>query len=193
MATLVNSSTFAKMAGVTTSAIAQAIKRGAVVAIRGNIDIDDPANRKYLEAKERREAAQHRAKHNKRPGRPRKNPTTSLPDAPQEAPAFEGPTPGTKEYFSTLKLKAQTENIQIQMAERLGTLVPREEVRDVLSKLASVLSSQLITMGVRVAVDMAGIFGSTDQKLINQARAFIEDDVAKVIESAKRAIEDEFK
>ena len=86
------------------------------------------------------------------------------------------------------KLKLQTRKLKIEMAERLGQLVPREDVDKTFNKLSSALLSYIHPLSDRLSTTLAGIFESKDQDKINEVKIMIDKEVARSLDAMKKEI-----
>lgn len=88
------------------------------------------------------------------------------------------------------KLRAQTRKIEMEMAEKMGDLIPRKDVERAFSLISSSLINYIYPLGERMAPIIAGLFESIDQKKINETKLTLEKEISRALEAVKKDITD---
>lgn len=197
---------FARLAGVSRSAVTQAVATGFIICDDGLIDITHPKNASYL--------AQNR---HKRPRlyepEPEPEPETIEPEV--EAKKVDEPSPKksskpqpqkkirrprgydpstdvenlTKEAADIKRITAQTLNYRLKYAERLKQLVLKTDVDRVFQNIYSIAINHFLVLGDRLAPVLASICGATDQKIIIEMKNYIDKEVTRALNELKRQTE----
>lgn len=206
-------SEFAKLAGCSPAAVTKAVREGRISTVNHGtfIDIEDPKNTSYLEnckgRKERidilvqqnevvaqevaqeksRELVQTRAalhlaqQYGGRGGLPQLPPT---------------PAPGSggdqKVDYEIAKIYASTMKLNADLATTLRKLIKKDIVDHAINRVGTVITEHLLTMGDRVAADVAAIFENSDPEAINRVKALLDKDNTRTIETLKRTIREDY-
>jgi hypothetical protein len=112
---------------------------------------------------------------------------------PEKAPPEFGPPGDTSTDYSIEKIKAQTAWTNAKIAELTKALVRRDFIDQVFNHLGSVINDHLLTMGDRLAVEIAAqVFKITDVDSVNATKVIIDKDIQRSIEVLKRTIRDRY-
>lgn len=210
---LITKSVFAKILGVTPSAITSAIKSGDVqVNHIGLIDIGTAVNMRY--AKECRARKKNTAKgqseeknklktEKRGRGRPPGRKSQNI-RKPAQPPAKPSPNPfppnnqdldaedAFKADYQIAKLKAQTKAIEIKNAISLKMFIDREFVDQVIGRIGSILSNHMLTMGDRLAAECAAECGALNPESKIAVKQIIDKDVTRSINALKMEIQRQY-
>jgi hypothetical protein len=187
-------SEFAKKCGVVRATISRAVKVGTVAITENGIDPANPTNVYYLEQQARRHAARKRRPKTQArevppiPGLPKRKPGRPPTKIVDHSSLDEdgNPTVYDRPAAELARVQAQTNKINLSIAERLGTLVPREEVAKAFGKIYSVSVNHLLTMGDRLAPLLAGICGTGDQETVIKLKNKIDHEITRALSELKR-------
>ena len=115
-----------------------------------------------------------------------------VPPAPPEVADYLEQGEQIKADYQIAKLVAQTKSLEIQNDTKLKKLVLREFVDQVIGRIASVMSSHLLTMGDRVSPEIAASCGRHDPEAKVAVKTIIDKDVSRSIEALKAEIDREY-
>jgi hypothetical protein len=168
---------FAKLCGVTRTAVFYAVTQGRLIVNEDNkIDIEHPLNAEYKRIKDAGESAT--------PVGPRGNKTKTAP-----AGTFSGDNV-TKADIDKQKTLAQIEKLNIENETKRKELIDRKLVARVFTEIHTVDVQQIVPLKDKLVADIAAIFGVSDDKLMHQARAAAEKEIYRALKHRKRILDD---
>ena len=86
------------------------------------------------------------------------------------------------------KIRAQTNKLNVSTAKELNTLVLRSFVEEVMKRLATVIASYLLSMGDRLASEIAAVCAIEDIETRLKLKQMIDDDVERSLKAVKSTI-----
>lgn len=198
---------FARIAGVSRSAVTQAVATGFLICDNGLIDITHPKNASYLAQNrhKRPRLSEPEPEPQPEPIEPEveaKNIDESPPKKSQKVqprkkirrPRGYDPSTDTedltKEAADIKRINAQTANYRLKYAERLKLLVLRTDVDRVFQNIYSIAINHFLVLGDRLAPILASICGVTDQKITIEMKNHIDKEVTRALDELKRQTED---
>jgi len=192
---IIRKSDFARLLNLTPTAITLAIKRGDVaVTSNGKIDTDHPKNVQYAAlAKAKKKHTRRGMSEERKKAKPIRNKIRELSDDmdKNEDDFSEEYEPKTiVEKLEIEKLKAQTNKLNVSVAKELNILVLRSFVEDTIRRFSTVISSFLLSMGDRVASEVAAICEIEDVEIKLQMKEIIDRDVERTLKAVKGAVRD---
>lgn len=184
-----NQSDFARICGVTKQAITLAIASGRVMRTEDGIDPEHPINQKFLRNIDRERQMRGKKNDNQRKkgrsGEGRGGEDWKI-GAEDNSPAAIGIN--VKSNYEIEKIKAQTEQIKLAIAERMEILIVREEVDKLMGDLYAVIINYFFPFGDRLAPLIAGKCKMTNPDVILQIKTIIDDEMIKALTEIKRKL-----
>lgn len=201
----VSKSHFARMCGVSPTAISKADKAGIIGTHEGQVNLAHRLTKEYLRDK------QSKLDETGKPGRARNvKEKTVRADRQKTTPKTEEKQDQELKVVRSLddvnesniltlekrdldkfKVFEQALETRLKREERRGLLIPRSMVRLVMAKKYSIDVNQIKTMEDRLTPDICGIFGMGDNGPEAVAvRKLINDDTSKFLRQVKRLIDD---
>lgn len=98
-------------------------------------------------------------------------------------------TAASREKLEIERLQAQTMKLQLEVAKELKKLIPMEIVEDLFRKISNIIAVHFLTIGERLAPQIAGEAGTTDVEIIIKIKSKIDDDIGRSLEEFKSAIQ----
>lgn len=98
--------------------------------------------------------------------------------------------PGESVALRDEKLKIQTRKLQMEMAEKMGEMIPREEVEKAFGLISASIINYIFPLGDRMSSIIAGVFESTDQEKINETKLILDKEIGRSLEAIKKDITD---
>ena len=185
---LVTQTALAKRIGISRQAIAGAIKRNKLRVTEGKIDLHDVLTVSYMkDNSSSRQVAKQNKQESADSGSVKKTGPTIQTDSEPESDESTG-RGGESSIIRDRKLSAQVRKLDIEMAERLGDLIPKKEVEKVFNRLSIALVNYIFPIGERLSPIVAGAFKTTDQEKINKVRKILDTEIERALESVKREI-----
>jgi hypothetical protein len=200
MAIYYSQSEIARMAGVSPTAISKAVREGRVIRTPKGVDPEHPTNQYFLSQRNRFRTGDH--EENGQPsGQPpiQKNNANKKRTTKSRTPKSKQKDNGTivttqdveLEHYDRpaaemARIQAQTNKINLSIAERLGTLVPRDEVAKAFGRIYAVSVNHLLNMGDRLAPIIAGICGASDQDAKIKIKNKIDTEITRALDELKR-------
>lgn len=185
---LVTQTALAKRIGISRQAIAGAIKRNKLRVTEGKIDLHDVLTVSYMkDNSSSRQVAKQNKQESVDSGSVKKTGPTIQTDSEPESDESTG-RGGESSIIRDRKLSAQVRKLDIEMAERLGDLIPKKEVEKVFNRLSIALVNYIFPIGERLSPIVAGAFKTTDQEKINKVRKILDTEIERALESVKREI-----
>jgi len=180
---------FARKSNVSRAAITQLIKRGRLRKnADGGIDEDDELAREYITTVKRQRRQALRKKERESPKR--EVPAKVTPKKPAVKTARErrvdnsDETEGESFTEAERRDKIAAANLKEQkLAITRGELLPRDQVKLILSRVYAVHRAQLKTLSERMGPEIAAVLGAEDRALVVQS--MIDEDTTKVLEQIK--------
>ncbi len=185
---LVTQTALAKEIGISRQAIAGAIKRNKLRVTEGKIDLHDVLTVSYMkDNSSSRQVAKQNKEESAANGSIEKTEKTTEPELSGSPDESTG-RGGESSIIRDRKLSAQVRKLDIEMAERLGDLIPKKEVEKVFNRLSIALVNYIFPIGERLSPIVAGAFKTTDQEKINKVRKILDTEIERALESVKREI-----
>ena len=182
---LVSRAELARKIGISRQAIAKAIKQDKLRLVgegrTAKVDLHDIKTVDYIrDNSSNRQVAIESKKKDQDEGEENTNPKNENDDKGEEL--------GETVEIRNRKLRLQTRELEIKMAEKLGELISRKEIESVFSEISSTIVSYFFPLGDRLSTSLAGIFETTDQDKINTAKTTIDKEVGRALEAMKNEI-----
>lgn len=98
--------------------------------------------------------------------------------------------PGESVALRDEKLKMQTRKLKMEMAEKTGELIPREEVEKAFGLISASIMNYIFPLGDRMSSIIAGVFESTDQEKINETKLILDEEIGRSLTAIKKDITD---
>ena len=184
---------FARAAGVSRAAIAQAISRGRLHKdASGGIDENAAESVAYLSTVKRQRRQAHREKPENPPLRivtSEREPRPRRERRPREAGVNVDADHSGESYSDAERRDkiAAADLKEQKLAITRGDLLPREQVKLVLSKVYAVIRAQVKTLGERIGPDLTASLGLDDSKSL-VVQSAVEEDVEMVLVQIKADI-----
>lgn len=185
-----NQTDFANKLGIKRQAVNNAIRKGQLIkhgqGRAAYIDMTCPMTVAYI-------ANASTNRHRSKVTKPRSRPAPAPPEKKSQEPAPPSPEAEAslgawtdKQLIEHRKLMEQIEKLELDNRKTRNELVARKLVQAFMDKLFTIHNGQLGTLGLRVATDLAAIFGIEDQELIRRACDKTDKDVFAVMKHIKR-------
>lgn len=150
-------------------AISKAVDTGRVICEDDLIDTDNPLNKEYLRLQSEKKKTEQ-----------------------DEAISIKDPTRTiTKNQADIAKVLVTTANEKVKLAQRIGTLILKEQVVKIFGRLYSVIMNYFHPLGQRLAPIVAGICGVTDSAKIMEIEKAIDEEIMRGITEFKKEVERE--
>ncbi len=183
----------AKKLGISVPAVSQATKRGrAVRNSEGQYDLADPVNSDYAKnsRRQRRSAIRKKAGERDHPIDASGAPPAARGKTSRRSRRVEDPDETEGESFNEAERrdKVAAANLKEQKLEiTRGELLPRSQVKLVLSKIYAVHRAQFKTLGERIGPDLTATLGLEDSKVLI-VQSVVDEDVGAILEQIKSEI-----
>lgn len=94
--------------------------------------------------------------------------------------------------YAIEKMRSTTAINKARLAEMVRATIRRDFVDRVISLIGTTISDHIITMGDRLASDLAALAGSTDARAIREIKEAIDDDTRKTLREMKLVVEQHY-
>lgn len=94
--------------------------------------------------------------------------------------------------YAIEKMRSTTAINKARLAEMVRATIRRDFVDRVISLIGTTISDHIITMGDRLASDLAALAGSTDARSIREIKEAIDDDTRKTLREMKLVVEQHY-
>ena len=198
---IMRKSAFAKLLGISPSAIAYAVASGSVSLTRDKmINTRNPKNIRYaLECRARKEKTAKGQDEEKKKIAKSAAVNSDLVESVTKIRQAEADLVETfeaednlKADYQIAKLQAQTKSLEIKNAVAVRNLIKREFVNAAIGRIASVLSNHLLTMGDRISADCAAVCGALTPENKIAVKQLIDKDTTRSINALKMEIKKEY-
>ena len=196
MARYLNQRQFAELCGITQQAVSRAIKSQRLNVTAHGIDPNDPRNEYFRDqALDKKPINAPILPSNRVPpgpkpnGRRRRKADTSTP-APEIEPSQLDLDSLSKKYeIDAAKSREMTRKYKIENEQKRGELINRNTVKQFLSKLYSIETSEFHTIGDRLGPELASLAGIEDPGLVLQFEKAIKKEVSKTLDHIENEID----
>jgi len=182
--------TAAKDCGVTRAAVIKAIRTGAIRVQPGDkIDRQSPGYISYREQAIARKAASKASAQNR-------DVSQANAATVQGKRAIAGPMRSRRRVFGTkveadiAKVHEQVEALQLKNERERAELLPRDQVRRVLSKFYSVESTEFLSLGDRISPEIAAAASIDKPEVVIAVGQMIRREVERTLQHIERVIAD---
>jgi len=173
---------FSKKYKLSKPAVTKAVTRGAVATTGEGIDLriieDDPKTKDYIKRIKEKKSSDRESS--------REQPRIQAPQTQNKTYGMGG---ATKNDLDMKRIQATTAKIQLEIAQKMGTLILRDEVNKFSGRLSSVIVNHFFPLGGRVAPAIAAICKITDQAITQSIENEINKEVMRGLEEFKREAE----
>lgn len=203
---LLNKVNFAEFVGVTRPALDKAIRKGLVVLrTDGKLSTKAPLNIDYIikhnngkekqptsgQFKTRKEKLNATLIEKKKSSKKKTNKIKPKPKADKPKTSKEKKQTaleGNRFDAELKKTQLQALKLELETAQIRDSLISREIMQILLGKLFQIDRNEYLTLGAQLATEVAGIFGSTDNKKIAKVDKVIESRLYKILKHKQKLI-----
>ena len=197
---------FAQLCGITRQAVSKAKKAGRLELTNGRIDPEHPTNKYFRE--QYRPGTQGQQEEPAAPGGPRRKvgpkdhggaasepePTNGFTDHVVKQLGLDEIDKSTsgakyKNQVDLAKVLEQIKGLQLKNDEARNKLISRDLVQQVLTELKTVETAEFLSMGEKLAPEIASLFGVDDQTAILDAGKLIQIEVSQSLEHIEMTID----
>jgi len=198
---------FARMAGITKQAVAsliatRTIKKEKDKAGKSGINLDAAKTKIYLSSKtskieirkiKKKAKAAKAAKTKQKSKKPAKEKEEKEPDKKvssdlDKAEAGLIRAAESRELLEMEKIRAQTVQIKLKTAAEMKKIIPTELVEKIFMRISGGFAIHFLTMGERLAGQLAGIAGTVEPEKVLAIKQKIDDDQSRSIQELKKTI-----
>lgn len=190
---------FAKITGVSRQAVQQAVKkqkiRTIMVGKRPKIDLHDGLTMQYLKddnvARVNSNSNTYVKTPDEKPVAPIQNEKTERPlvDEAREIKDSATTGAGTKYDYEIQRLRSITTKLNIEVAEKMGTLILRDKVETIFDSMIGVVHNYFLPIGDRVSEIVAGKLGVSDPNIMSEIKSVIDVEITRGLTKIKSEIE----
>ena len=172
----------ARTAKITTAAVSHAVREGLIVSYgegrKRKIDLEDAQNAFWLkETLGRQDEKDKRKKESM---------------AREKAIKSGGPYIKNKSDYDLEKIKAQTNQINIKIAQDLKILVARELIEKAFGSISGIILNHFFPLGDRLSSVICGELAITDPEKISNVKKIIDKEVMRGLNEFKKECEIDF-
>ena len=205
-----NKSEFARHCGVTPASVARGLAAGRIYLSRnGLVDANHATNCAYKATQDARKSKTAKGRSESQPYAER-NPdnrqnlknldigsradaSQSEKESPQKYANFGSLEDKSEIDYAIEKMRSTTAINKARLAEMVRATIRRDFVDEVISVIGTCISDHFITMGDRLASDLAALADSTDPTLVRQIKEAVDTDVTSSLQELKLVIRMRYK